>query len=73
MTRLQKTEQLYDGKSEHSDTRKIEKVQSILMPYLQSVETEREKVDELIENDIGDILDSALLRPGRCAPWPCRS
>ena len=57
---LEKCKFLYDEKSEHNDKRKIENVQSILMPYLQSVETEKEKAEDLLENDIGDILDSAM-------------
>ena len=57
---FEKCKLLYDEKSDHNGVRKIENIKSILMPYLENIETQREKAELLVENDIGDILDPAL-------------
>ena len=57
---FEKCKLLYEEKSEYNDNRKIENVKAILMPYLEDVEIEKEKAQALLENDVGDILDSAL-------------
>ena len=51
---------LFDETSQHNGMRKIDNVKSVLMPYLENVETQREKAELLVETDVGDILDSAL-------------
>ena len=51
---------LYDEKSNHNGVSKIENVKSSLMKYLERVEVEKEKAEDLVSSDIGNVLDSAL-------------
>ena len=51
---------LFDVRSQHNGVQKIENVKSILMPYLENVERQKEKAESLMDNDVGDVLDSAL-------------
>ena len=57
---MEKCKLLFEMKSVHNHTSKIQNVKTFLMKYLDTVEEGKENAKDIVDSNIGDILDAAL-------------